>query len=97
MVPGKDSLRVRFAGASELRVLASRGTYDLPWASARRAFDLRCSEAPHFCVRIPGTGVARQLGRESPFAEATAIQHGNMEPRRASLFRDRRCERGGHP
>ena len=60
MVSGKDPLRLRFAGNPELRVLPPRGAYDLPRSNTRRAFDLRCSEAPHFCVRVPGTIIASQ-------------------------------------
>jgi anti-sigma factor RsiW len=73
---------------SEFSLLGGRMTYLDQTPGAH----LRCSEAPHFCVRVPGTVTASQVGREFSRAEETVFQHGNMESRRASLFRDRRRE-----
>ena len=102
MVPGKDPLRVQFAGTPELRVLSAWRPNDLSRSNAGGAFDLRCAEAPYFSVRIPGTVVVivivvvSEVEREFLLAEATAVQHGNMEAGRPSLFRNWRCQCRGH-
>src|ERR1700751_200106 len=79
LVPGKNPLLLQFAGTPELRVLSPWWPNDLCRASAGGAPDLRRAEAPHFSVRVPGTVIISEVGRQFSLAEATAVQHGNME------------------
>ncbi len=77
---------------SEFSLLGGRMTY-LEQTPASR---LRRAETPYFRVRFPRTITASQVGRKFSLAEETAVQHGNVESRRPSLFRDRRRECSGH-
>ena len=74
---------------TEFSLLGGRMTYLDQTPGAHLIYDV--AEAPYFRVRIPGTIIASPAGQRSCLAEAIAVQPGNMESRRASLFRDRRC------
>jgi len=86
MVPGKDPLRVQFAGTPELRVLSARRPNDLSRPNAGCASHLRRAEASHFCVRVPGTSIVSQVGGWFSRARETVVQHGNLDPRRLRYF-----------
>ena len=75
---------------SEFSLLGGRMTYLDQTPGAHLIYDVRKHHISVFVFQersLPG-----QVGREFFRAEEPVVQHGNMESRRASLFRDRRRE-----
>ena len=93
LVSRKDPLRLRFAGSPELRIYPPRRPHDLRRSITRRTFDLHRAQARNFCVRLPGRRVPAWMGRKLFRDKRAVIQHRNLEPRRTSLFRNRRRKR----
>jgi hypothetical protein len=73
----------------ETYVKALKGFFLVPAGNESSRLDLQNPAES----RTPTDGQPR---REFAQAEAVAVHHGNMESRRAALFRDRRGECRGH-
>src|SRR5882757_8419986 len=94
MVSGKDIVFVRFAGIAEFRILSTRRPHDLPGTSAGRSLDLSSAEARNFRVYFSGGIFAWTVGRKRLRDQEIVVQHGDVEPGWAALFRDWRREHG---
>ncbi len=78
---------------TEFSLLGGRMTYLEQTPGAHLIYDVRKHHISVFVFQE--RSLPARLG-ENPVSRRTAVQHGNMESGRPSLFRDRRCKFCGH-